>query len=92
MASYLERFGVDKKELNGGASELLSTAVRCNWIRRSGSEPLPIFYLLKWYFSDLRNLPHHKFPSYKFEEIRDATLITNYILNRLDSYSEEPTQ
>jgi hypothetical protein len=86
LGGYLRSSGIE--ETHKGASDLLSIAVERYWLKRAGArEPHPIYYLLKWYFSEIRNEPHHKFVSYNYEEIRDAILITNYVLQQLNSFA-----
>jgi hypothetical protein len=87
LANYLANSNMDKGEPYKGAADLLSVALRNGWIPKEGNEPSPLFYLLKWYFSALRNVPHHEFTAYTLENVRDSLLITNFVLNKLDAHA-----
>lgn len=89
LSRHLESHGIDRTQLDVSAAELLSIANRSKWIQRRAEEPQPLFFLLKWYFSAIRNLPHHRFASYTPSEVRDTMLVTNYVLKQIDAYATE---
>lgn len=89
LSRHLESHGIDRTQLNVSAAELLSIANHSKWIQGRTGEPRPLFFLLKWYFSGIRNLPHHKFASYTSSEVRDTMLVTNYVLKQIDGYATE---